>query len=110
MLPAPARYPRPAGSSGAATMLNKVPAVRLASRVIKIMSATVGETGNDYLAAHVGLGTALKDGVMAALLAAALAGHLRARRYVPWIYWLTVVLASVVRTQINAPGLGPPSP
>jgi uncharacterized membrane-anchored protein len=38
---------------------------------------------------------------MTTLLAAVLVLQLRARRYVPWIYWLTVVLVSVVGTQIT---------
>lgn len=86
---------------GTAHMLNKVPEVTLAFWVIKIMATTVGETGADYLAVHVGLGTAITGGIMAALLVAALLVQLRSRRYVPWIYWLTVVLVSVVGTQIT---------
>ena len=82
-------------------MLNKVPEVTLAFWVIKILSTTVGETGADYLAVHVGLGTAMTGGIMAALLALALLVQLRSRQYVPWIYWLTVVLVSVVGTQIT---------
>lgn len=82
-------------------MLNKVPQVTLAFWVIKIMSTTVGETGADYLAVHVGLGTAATGGIMLALLVASLAIQVRARRYVPWTYWLTVVLVSVVGTQIT---------
>jgi uncharacterized membrane-anchored protein len=38
---------------------------------------------------------------MAALLIAAIILQLRADRYVPWIYWLAVVLVSVVGTQIT---------
>jgi uncharacterized membrane-anchored protein len=82
-------------------MLNKVPEVTLAFWAIKVMSTTVGETGADYLAVHVGLGIAATDGIMLALLLAALLLQLRARQYVPWIYWLTVVLVSVVGTQIT---------
>jgi uncharacterized membrane-anchored protein len=82
-------------------MLNKVPEVTLAFWIIKIMSTTVGETGADYLAVHVGLGTTVTDAIMASLLLAALLVQLRKRRYVPWIYWLTVVLVSVVGTQIT---------
>ena len=82
-------------------MLNKVPEATLAFWVIKIMSTTVGETGADYLAVHVGLGMAVTAGTMASLLAAALLVQLRASRYVPWVYWLTVVLVSVVGTQIT---------
>jgi uncharacterized membrane-anchored protein len=82
-------------------MLNKVPEVTVAFWVIKIMSTTVGETGADYLAIHVGLGTAATDGIMAILLIASLMLQLRARQYVPWRYWLTVVPVSVVGTQIT---------
>src|SRR6202040_811644 len=82
-------------------MLNKVPEVTLAFWAIKIMSTTVGETGADYLAVHVGLGTVITDGIMLTLLVASLLMQLRARQYVPWRYWLTVVLVSVVGTQIT---------
>ncbi|MFP3569522.1 hypothetical protein [Paraburkholderia sp. SIMBA_030] len=82
-------------------MSNKVPEVTLVFWAIKIMATTVGETGADYLAVHVGLGTTLTGGMMLALLLAALAVQLRMRKYVPWIYWLTVVLVSVVGTQIT---------
>jgi uncharacterized membrane-anchored protein len=82
-------------------MLNKVPQVTLLFWIIKVMSTTVGESGADYLAVHVGLGTAITDGVMIALFVAALLLQLRAWRYVPWRYWVTVVLVSVVGTQIT---------
>jgi len=82
-------------------MLNKVPQVTLASWAIKIMSTTVGETGADYLAVHVGLGAAVTGAITASLLAASLFLQLRSRRYVPWIYWLTVALMSVVGTQVT---------
>jgi uncharacterized membrane-anchored protein len=62
---------------------------------------TVGETGADYLAVHVGLGATITDAIMSSLLIAALLIQLRVRRYVPGIYWLTVVLVSVVGTQIT---------
>jgi uncharacterized membrane-anchored protein len=87
--------------SSAARMLNKVPEITLAFWVIKIMSTTVGETGADYLAVHVGFGTATTGGITAVLLLVSLSMQLRVRRYVPWVYWLTVVLISVVGTQIT---------
>jgi uncharacterized membrane-anchored protein len=85
----------------APAMLNKVPAITLTFWVIKVLSTTVGETGADYLAVHVGLGTAWTAGIMAALLVAALLAQVSRNRYVPWIYWLSVVLLSVVGTQIT---------
>lgn len=88
-------------SSAGSHWLNKVPEVALSFWVIKIMSTTVGETGADYLAVNAGLGQGLTRAVMGALLAAAVFWQLRTRRYTPWIYWLTVVLVSVVGTQIT---------
>jgi uncharacterized membrane-anchored protein len=66
----------------APSMLNKVPEVTLAFWVIKIMSTTVGETGADYLAGHIGLGTAITSAITVSLLLAALLLQLRMRRYV----------------------------
>lgn len=82
-------------------LLNKVPAVTLSFWIIKIMSTTVGETGADFLAVNAGLGQGVTRTFMATLLAAALFTQLHTRRYTPWIYWLTVVLVSVVGTQIT---------
>jgi uncharacterized membrane-anchored protein len=84
-----------------AQLLNKVPEVTAIFWVIKILSTTVGETGADYLAVHVGLGASTTAAIMVGLLVVALALQLRARSYVPWVYWLTVVLVSVVGTQIT---------
>ena len=81
--------------------LNKVPEVTLSFWIIKIMSTTVGETGADFLAVNAGFGQGVTRAVMAALLAVALFMQLRTRRYAPWMYWLTVVLVSVVGTQIT---------
>jgi uncharacterized membrane-anchored protein len=81
--------------------LSKVPEIALSFWVIKIMSTTVGETGADFLATNMGLGLAVTSALMAVLLAAALFLQLRTHRYTPWIYWLTVVLVSVVGTQIT---------
>ena len=91
----------PSAATNTRRMLNKVPQVTLIFWIIKVMSTTVGETGADYLAVHVGLGTLITDGVMLALLIVALLLQLRARQYVPWRYWVTVVLVSVVGTQIT---------
>ena len=85
----------------ASDWLNKVPEVTLSFWIIKIMSTTVGETGADFLAVNAGFGQGLTRTVMGALLAVALFTQLRTRRYTPWIYWLSVVLVSVVGTQIT---------
>ena len=81
--------------------LNKVPEVTVSFWIIKIMCTTVGETGADYLAVNAGLGQNVTRAAMAALLLTALFLQLRKQRYTPWIYWLTVVLVSIVGTQIT---------
>jgi uncharacterized membrane-anchored protein len=86
---------------GTRPMLNKVPEVTAIFWAIKILSTTVGETGADYLAVHVGLGASVTAICMTGLLIAALLAQLGRRTYVPWIYWLTVVLVSIVGTQLT---------
>jgi uncharacterized membrane-anchored protein len=82
-------------------MLNKVPEVTLFFWIIKILCTTVGETVADFLAVRVGLGLTGTTYVTGALLLAALAVQLRLRRYVPVVYWIAVVLLSIVGTLIT---------
>jgi uncharacterized membrane-anchored protein len=82
-------------------MLNKVPEVTLYFWIIKVLCTTVGETAADYLNDNLGFGLTNTTYVMAALLLTALAFQFRARRYVPSIYWLAVVLISIVGTLIT---------
>ena len=84
-----------------ANLLNKVPQVALSFWVVKVLSTTVGETGADFLAVNAGIGQGFTRALMGTLLVIALFIQLRTRRYTPWIYWLTVVLVSVVGTQIT---------
>lgn len=79
----------------------KVPAITLSFWIIKVMSTTVGETAADYLAVNAGLGQVATRVLMAALLIAALTIQLRRPHYTPWAYWLSVVLVSIVGTQIT---------
>jgi len=83
------------------TMLNKVPEVTVYFWVIKILCTTVGETAADYLNDTLGFGLNNTSLVMSGLLLVALVFQFRARRYVPGIYWTSVVLISVVGTLIS---------
>ena len=80
------------------TLLNKIPEVTLLFWVVKILSTTVGETAADFLSGNLGLGLPATTAVMSVLLGAVLIGQFSVRRYIPWIYWLAVVLISVVGT------------
>ncbi len=82
-------------------MLNKVPEATLVFWIIKILATTVGETCADFLAVRAGLGATATAIVMSGFLVLALSIQLRTRKYTPWVYWLTVVLVSIVGTQIT---------
>ena len=82
-------------------MLNKVPEVTAIFWIIKVLATTVGETFADVLNVNLNLGLSITSLVMAALLAVVLIFQFRAKRYVPGVYWLAVVLISVVGTLIT---------
>lgn len=91
----------PSQAPDSRTMLNKVPLVTLAFWVVKIMATTVGETAADFLNVNLNLGLTITSIVMGVLLLAALTVQFRKDRYVPWIYWVSVVLISVAGTLIT---------
>jgi uncharacterized membrane-anchored protein len=82
-------------------MLNKVPEITLYFWVIKILCTTVGETFADNLNENLGLGLTNTSYIMGAVLIAVLVAQFRARKYIPGIYWLAVVLVSVVGTLVS---------
>lgn len=82
-------------------MLNKVPEITVYFWIIKILCTTVGETFADNLNENLGLGLTNTSYIMGAVLIAALVAQFRSRRYVPGVYWLVVVLVSVVGTLIS---------
>ena len=82
-------------------LLNKVPAITLYFWIIKILCTTVGETAADFLNANLHLGLTGTSIVMGFLLLIILFFQFRAREYKPGIYWLAVVLLSIVGTLIT---------
>lgn len=92
---------RGAANGRARKLLNKVPEVTLAFWIIKILATTVGETAADNLNERLGLGLTGTTYLMGSLLVVALVFQFRARRYVPALYWLAVVLLSIVGTLIT---------
>ncbi len=86
---------------GAIQMLNKVPDVTLYFWIIKIMCTTVGETAADFLNVDLQFGLAATSAVTSVLLAVFMVMQLRSKKYVPWLYWVVVVLISTVGTLIT---------
>ncbi len=87
--------------SGAQVMLNKVPEITLFFWVIKILCTTVGETGADFLNTKLNLGLDGVTLIIGTMLAVTLIFQFKSKKYVPGIYWLAVVLISIVGTLIT---------
>ena len=86
---------------GARELFNKVPEVTAYFWVIKVLCTTVGETFADFLNTNLHLGLTSTSLIMSALLVVSLFFQFRLARYVPSVYWLAVVLISVVGTLIT---------
>lgn len=80
---------------------NKVPEVTIYFWLIKVLATTVGETAADFLNFNLHLGLTVTSVVMSALLVLFLVMQIKSKSYVPWLYWLTVVLISIVGTLIT---------
>ena len=83
------------------SVLNKVPLVTLFFWIIKILATTVGETGADFLNFNLGFGLTKTSLLAAVVLIGFLVLQMRQRRYVPWIYWISVVFLSIVGTLLT---------
>ncbi len=82
-------------------IVNKVPEVTVFFWIIKVLCTTVGETAADFLSASLNWGLTVTTLVVAAVLLVVLFFQFRASRYIPGVYWLAVVLVSVVGTQVT---------
>lgn len=85
----------------ARTLWSKVPEVTALFWIVKIFCTTIGETAADFLNMNLHVGLTRTTLIMGALLIVALIIQFRTRRYVPAVYWLAVMLISVVGTLIT---------
>jgi uncharacterized membrane-anchored protein len=79
-------------------MLSKVPEITVWFWVIKILCTTVGESFADWINMTLGVGLIPTALIFTVLLAGVLGWQLSLNRYVPFVYWLTVVVISVTGT------------
>jgi uncharacterized membrane-anchored protein len=82
-------------------MLSKVPEVTIYFWIIKGLCTTVGETASDFLNVNMGLGLTGTSIAMGILLLASLFYQFRAKKYIPAVYWLAVVLISIFGTLVT---------
>ncbi|WP_416828373.1 hypothetical protein [Ectobacillus polymachus] len=82
-------------------LLSKVPEVTIFFWIIKVLCTTVGETFADFINLNLGLGLTLTTVIMGIAFFIVLYFQFRASKYIPSIYWLTVVLISVFGTLVT---------
>ncbi|HEV7167182.1 MAG TPA: hypothetical protein VGN49_04340 [Micrococcaceae bacterium] len=93
-----APQPRAEADDGVRRLLSKVPQVSVYFWITKILTTGLGETTSDSLVHQYDPFIVVAAG--AAAFVAALALQFAVRRYVPWIYWLTVVMVSIFGTMV----------
>lgn len=81
--------------------MNKVPEVTLLFWLIKMMSTTVGETAADFLNGNLGWGLTNTSLFTGLLFVVVLFFQMRSDRYIPVLYWSTVLLISVFGTLVT---------
>ncbi|GAA3614527.1 hypothetical protein GCM10022223_33490 [Kineosporia mesophila] len=87
-----------ASRTDARQLLNKVPEITIWFWIIKILCTTVGESFADWINMTLGVGLTNTALMFTVVLAVILAVQLRLSRYVPAVYWLTVVVVSITGT------------
>ena len=79
---------------------SKVPAVTALFWFIKVLATTLGETGGDAASMSLGLGYLLSTAIFATVFVAAVATQVRASRFHPGIYWITIIATTTVGTTL----------
>jgi len=78
----------------------KVPAVTFVFWLIKIAATTLGETGGDAVSMSLGLGYLVGTAIFAAIFIAAVFAQIKAEKFEPALYWLTIVATTTVGTTL----------
>jgi len=80
--------------------MSKVPELTLVFWIIKTLATTLGETGGDAVSMSMNLGYLLSTAIFAAIFVGAVAIQIRAPRFHPVIYWMTIVASTTVGTTL----------
>ena len=80
--------------------LSKVPEVTLMFWVIKIAATTLGETGGDAVSMSMSLGYLVGTGIFAAIFIAFVLAQIKAKKFHPFLYWVTIIATTTVGTTL----------
>jgi uncharacterized membrane-anchored protein len=81
-------------------VLSKVPEVTVVFWIMKIMATTLGETGGDAVSMSMDLGYLVSTGIFAVLFMIAVSAQIRAKKFHPTLYWLTIIATTTVGTTL----------
>lgn len=78
--------------------VSKVAEVTILFWIIKILATTLGETGGDAVSMSMNLGYLVGTAIFAVVFLAAVSVQIRAKRFHPVLYWLTIIATTTVGT------------
>jgi uncharacterized membrane-anchored protein len=82
------------------TTLSKVPEITLLFWVIKIAATTLGETAGDAVSMSLNLGYLISTIIFAVLFIVAVVAQIKAKKFLPTLYWVTIVATTTVGTTL----------
>src|SRR5712692_3900575 len=79
---------------------SKVPEVTLIFWIVKIAATTLGETGGDAVSMSMNLGYLVATAIFAAIFLIAVIAQIRAKGFLPFLYWATIIATTTVGTTL----------
>src|SRR6266581_402596 len=80
--------------------LSKVPEITLIFWIVKIAATTLGETGGDAVSMSMNLGYLVATAIFAAIFLIAVVAQIRAKGFLPFLYWATIIATTTVGTTL----------
>lgn len=77
-------------------LMRKVPEITIYFWIIKLLTTAMGESTSDYLVFHIDPYIAVALGGIGLVVSLVLQFYVR--RYIPWVYWLAVVMVAIFGT------------
>lgn len=90
----------PAMNDRATATSGKVPEVTLLFWLIKILATTLGETAGDAVSMSMNLGYLAGTAIFAVFFIIAVAVQIRAKRFIPPLYWATIIATTTLGTTL----------
>jgi uncharacterized membrane-anchored protein len=81
-------------------ILTKVPEVTLIFWIVKIAATTLGETAGDAVSMSMDLGYLMGTAIFGAVFIVAVIAQILAKRFLPLLYWTTIVATTTVGTTL----------